>query len=120
MYCLKEAVVLAYNQLTQFLNRSDYRHVNGTSGLWTHDTRQIAFCLCVIDIGLKYHNQNDLQHFISTISQHYDYHIDTTSQNYIGFKLKWNYKEKYVDLTMPSYIPNLLLRLQHDKPTKPQ
>ena len=33
MYGLKEAAVLAYDQLTEFLNKEGYHHVQGTSGL---------------------------------------------------------------------------------------
>ena len=120
MYGLKEAAVLAYNQLTDFLNKAGYHHVQGTSGLWTHHTKPTAFCLCVDDIGLKYYNKTDLQHFISTISKHYDYHIDPTGTHYMGFTLTWNYKKKYVDISMPTYIINLLKRLNHPCPKKPE
>ena len=45
MYGLKEAAVLAYDQLTKFLNLQGYHHVPGTAGIWTHRTKSTAFCL---------------------------------------------------------------------------
>ena len=34
--------------------------------------------------------------------------------------MDWNFKEGYVDLSMPKYIPKLLSRLQHPHPPKPE
>ena len=68
MYGLKEAAILAYNQLCTFLNKYGYYHVAGTTGMFKHRTKPTAFCVCIDDIGLKYYNQDDLQHFIKAIS----------------------------------------------------
>ena len=87
MYGLKEAAVLAYDQLSGFLNKYGYSHVPGTAGLWKHATKRTAFCLCVDDIALKYYNDEDLQHFLQAIKNHYDYHIDHEGQHYIGLTL---------------------------------
>ena len=120
MYGLKEAAVLAYDQLSSFLNRYGYTHVAGTAGLWTHEHRKTAFCLCVDDIGLKYYSKEDLKHFLSALSNHYNYHIDNTGSNYIGLTLNWHYNEGYVDISMPQHITKLLDRLKHTKPIKPE
>ena len=53
MYGLKEAAVLAYDQLTSFLNKQGQRHTQGTAGLWTHQTKQTILFLCVDDIGVN-------------------------------------------------------------------
>ena len=37
----------------------------------------------------------------------------------MGIKLNWNYKEKWVELSMPGYVKKLLARFKHKKPTKP-
>ena len=39
MYGLKEAAVLAYDQLSTFLDQYGYSHIPGTAGLWTHSTK---------------------------------------------------------------------------------
>ena len=120
MYGLKEAAVLAYNQLSSFLNKYGYFHVPGTAGLWTHKQKQTAFCLCVDDIGLKYYNEKDLQHFLTALKNHYTYHINHTGSHYIGLTLNWHYDQGYVDISMPGYISKLLTRLQHTLPNKPE
>ena len=120
MYGLKEAAILAYDQLSKFFNAAGYHHVPGTAGLWTHSTRPTAFCLCVDDIALKYYNASDLQHFLTTLSTHYKYHIDHSGSHYMGFDLNWQYDKGFVDLSMPKYIPTLLDHLNHPLPKKPQ
>ena len=67
MYGLKEAAILAYDQLKTFLNAAGYYHVLGTAGLWRHQSRDTAFCLCVDNIGLKYKSNEDLEHFFTNI-----------------------------------------------------
>jgi hypothetical protein len=34
--------------------------------------------------------------------------------------LDWNYDDKYVDISIPTYIPKVLTRFGHTKPKKPQ
>ena len=45
--------------------------------------------------------------------------IDWTGIHYCGLTFNWKYKEGYVDITMPGYIPRLLHKYQHKKPPKP-
>ena len=63
------------------------------------------------DIGLKYYSNEDLQHILTSIKAHYDYHIHT---------MNWNYKEGCVDLSILKYIPNLSQRLKHKTQNKPE
>lgn len=120
MYGLKEAAILTYDQLAGFLDTYGYHHVQGTAGLWKHTTKQTDFCLCIDDITLKYYSEADLKYFITAFKNHYDYHIDHSGSNYIGLTLKWNYKQGWADVSMPIYIPNILQRLKHPIPSKPQ
>ena len=120
MYGLKEAAVLAYDQLAGFLNSYGYHHVPGTSGLWTHTPKKTAFCLCIDDIALKYHSAHDFEHFLQAIGNHYKYHIDPHGSHYMGLTLNWNYEQGFVDVSMPGYITKLLKRLQHPAPSKPE
>ena len=76
MYGLKEAAVLAYEQLSKFLNTYGYHHVPGTAGVWTHKIKPTAFCLCVDDIALKYYNLDNPQHFLTALGNHCQYHMD--------------------------------------------
>ena len=88
--------------------------------MFRHYTKPTAFCLCIDDIGLKYYNDANLQHFITAISNHYKYHIDIQGKNYLGLTLDWHYSQGYVDISMPTYIYSLLKRLKHPPPKKPQ
>ena len=120
MYGLKEAAVLAYQQLSRFLALEGYTHVRGTAGLFTHNTRRTAFTLCVDDIGVKYCSQEDLAHLLQSLRKHYKLHVDEEGTHYMGLTMNWNYRKRFVDISMPNYIPQLLERLNHKKPLQPQ
>ena len=108
MYGLQEAAILAYDQSAKFLNNYGYSHVQGTADLWKYETKRTTFCLCVDDIALNYYSQEDLQYFLTSIKNHYDYHTDYQGTNYIGLTMDWNYKGGYADLSMPKYVSKLL------------
>ena len=108
MYGLKEAAVLAYNQLTKFMNQYGYKQVIGSPGVWTHATRKTVFCLCVDDIAVKYYNNDDKQHLLTAFQNHYKCHIDHKGTHYMGLQLNWEYDKGYVEIWLPHYIENLL------------
>ena len=56
MYGLKEAAILAYTQIKEHLGKEGNKPIQGTFGLWKHNTRQITFALCVDDFDMKYFN----------------------------------------------------------------
>ena len=45
MYGLKQAAVLAYNQLANHLKDNNYKQIIGSMGMWKHETKNITFCL---------------------------------------------------------------------------
>ena len=53
MYGLKQAAVLAYNQLKTNLKPAGYAPIVGTVGMWQHDTKHTKFCLCVDNFGIQ-------------------------------------------------------------------
>ena len=65
MYWLKQAAVLAYNQMKERLGLEGYQPIQETSGLWTHDTRPITFALCVDNFGVKYFKKEDVEHLLN-------------------------------------------------------
>ena len=81
MYGLKQAAVLAYNQLKEKLLPQGYSPVTGTVGLWTHSTRKTKFCLCFDDFGIKYFNKGDADHLLRAIGNHYTYTTDWDGKN---------------------------------------
>ena len=120
MYGLKQAALLAYNNLKQTLAPYGYHPVEGTVGLWKHMSRPTKFCLCVDDFGIKYYSKEDAQHLLDSLSNHYKITTDWEGQNYCGLTLDWHYNEGYVDLSMPKYVKDSLKRLQHVPKVYPQ
>ena len=53
MYGLKEAGVVAFDQLVQKLKRFGYEPMPQTPGLWRHTSRKTTFKLCVDDFGIQ-------------------------------------------------------------------
>ena len=83
MHGLKQAAILAYDYI-KHLKDSGYHPVQGTVGLWTHKSRNIQFCLCVDDFGVKYFRKEDVDHLLQSIGSIYKYTTDWTGKNYCG------------------------------------
>ena len=116
LYGLKQAAILAYSLLKKLLKPAGYYPIKESNGLWRHETRKTIFALCVDDFGIKYYNKEDADHLINTLKEYYDISIDWNCTNYCGLKLEWNYKDGYVDVSMPGYVKNALKKFQHEKP----
>ena len=67
MYGLKEAGVIAFDQLVRKLKRSGYDPMPQTPGLWKHTSRITTFTLCVGDFGIQYFSKDDADHLIDAI-----------------------------------------------------
>ena len=119
MYGLRQAAILAYNQLVANLKPYGYYPIPHTVGMWAHTTRPTKFCLCVDDFGIKYHSTEDAHHLLDALRDNYKISIDWQGTNYCGLIFKWNYDQHYVDVTMPGYIAKVLDRYQHKQPPKP-
>jgi hypothetical protein len=76
MYGLKEAGIIAFNQLVQKLAPYGYEPMPFTPGLWRHRTKRTTFVLWVDDFGVKYFSKADAQHLIDAIQAHNDLTID--------------------------------------------
>jgi hypothetical protein len=120
MYGLKQAGRIANDQLTEFLAADGYAPVPITPGLWRHETRDISFTLVVDDFGIKYTNQDDLDHLLASLRKHYTISVDLTGSKYLGLDIAWDYTNRTCDISMPGYIERALLRFQHASPAKPQ
>ena len=120
MYGLKQAAVLAYNELVKNLTPFGYFPIDTTNGLWAHKTRKTKFCLCVDDFGVKTYNEDDTEHLLTSLKTNYKISSDMTGFNYCGLTIDWDYKNKHVDISMPNYINKLLHKLQHVPKKSPQ
>ena len=120
MYGLKEAAILAYDQLKAHLSKYGYAPVRFTPGLWTHNVRPTTFTLAVVDFGIKYFCKEDADHLFDALADKYALTKDWTGSNYLGITLHWNYEEGWVDTSMPEYVPKNLKKLGHQPPARPQ
>jgi hypothetical protein len=120
MWGLPQAGILANKLLRQHLLPHGYYECNNTPGPWKRETRPISFMLVVDNFGVKYVGKEHVEHLIRCIKQQYELTKDWTSDLYCGIKMKWDYESQTVDLSMPGYIKQLLLKYKHRMPTKPQ
>jgi hypothetical protein len=56
------------------------------------------------NFGVQCVGQEYEEHFKASIEKHYQFSCDWTGSAYCGIKFDWDYKNKYVDLSMPGYI----------------
>jgi hypothetical protein len=120
MYGLKEAGVIAFNQLVQKLDPSGYEPMPFTPGLWCHRTKRTTFALCVNDCGVKYFSVPDALHLINAVKSNHDLTIHWSGALYCGLTLDWHYDEGYVDVSMPGYVDRALTKFAHPAPLRPQ
>ena len=111
---------MAYKLLVKRLEIGGYYPIPLTNGLFSHRRLPTKFALCVDNFGIKYNSEQDLQHLIATLKKYYDISIDKNGTNYCGLTLQWNYKNGYVDISMPGYVPKVLDQFNHPPPIRPQ
>ena len=71
MYGLKQAIIIAYNQLIYHMDPHRYDPVPFTTGIWAHKTKKTKTKLCVGDFGVKYFSKYDANHLINSLKKHY-------------------------------------------------
>jgi hypothetical protein len=120
MHGLKQAVLLTNQLLQKSLTPFGYYPSRHTPGLWLHKTRPIAFFLIVDDFTVKYVGKQHAAHLGDALIRSYELTTDLEGKVYSGMTLKWDYKNRKCDISMPGYISNVLSRFQHDTPNQPQ
>jgi hypothetical protein len=73
-------------------------------GLWYHDTCPILFTLVVNNFGIKYINDNNVKHLITSLKTAYKLTEDWTGDLYCRIALVWDYVNRTVNISMPGYI----------------
>jgi hypothetical protein len=120
MYGLKQVGLLANQLLQTRLAPFGYYPAHHTPGLWLHKTRPIAFSLVVDDFVIKYVGKQHADHLRNALLQSYKLTTDWEAKLYSGMSLKWDYKNRTCDISMPGYVSNVLIKFQHDAPKQPQ
>ena len=121
-YRLPQAGILANKLPKKRLAKHGYFEVPHTPGLFKHisSSRPVQFTLVLDDFGIKYVEEDHLQHLLNAIEQDYSISVDRTVGLYCGITLKWDYKHRYLDISMPGYVEKQLIKYNHPKPKKPQ
>jgi hypothetical protein len=119
MYGLKQAGLLANQLLQMRLAPFGYYPARHTPELWLHKTRPISFTLVVDDFAVKYVGKQHAEHLRNALLQTYELTTDWTATVYSGMTLKWDYKNRTCDISMPGYVSNILTKFQHDTPKHP-
>jgi hypothetical protein len=120
MYGLKQAGLLANQLLQHRLAPFGYYPARNTPGLWLHKSRPISFSLIVDDFAVKYVVKQHADHLRNALLQSYELTTDWEENIYSGVSLKWDYKNRTYDISMPGYVSNVLSKFQHDDPKNPQ
>jgi hypothetical protein len=108
MYGLKQAGLLANQLLQNRLPPFGYYPVHHTPGLWLHKTRPIDFSLVVDNFAVKYVGKQHADHLRNALLQSYELPTDWAAKVYSGMSLKWDYKNRTCDISMPGYVSNVL------------
>jgi hypothetical protein len=116
MYGLKQAGLLANQLLQTRLTPFGYYPARHTPGLWLHKTRPIAFSLVVDDFAVKYTGKQHADHLRNALLRRYELTTDWAAKVYSGMTLKWDYKNRTCDISMPGHVSNVLSKFQHDAP----
>jgi hypothetical protein len=120
MYISKQAGLLDNKLLQKLLAPFGYYLSRHTPGLWLHKTRPIAFSLIVDDFAVKYVGKHHADHLRDALLRRYELTTDWEGKVYSGMSLKWDYKNRTCDISMPGYVANVLSKFQHDAPKHPQ
>jgi hypothetical protein len=120
MYGLKQAGLLDNQLLQTRLAPFGYYPARHTPGLWLHKTQPIAFSLIVDDFAVKYVGKQHADHLRNALLRTYELTTDWAATVYSGMTLKWDYKNRTCDISIPGYVSNVLRKFQHDAPNHPQ
>jgi hypothetical protein len=120
MYRLKQAGLLANQLLQKRLAPFGYYPTREKPGIWFHKSWTIAFSLIVDDFAVKYVGKQHADHLRKDLLQSYELTTDWEAKLYSGMSLKWDYKNRTCDISMPGYVSNVLIKFQHDAPKHTQ
>ncbi len=102
MYGLTQAGILANKLIKTCLAAHGYHELSHTPGLFKHDFWPVWFTLIVDDFGIKYEGTESCKHFLFDIfEQFYKVEVGMKGSLYFNISLELNYKDKYMDISMP-------------------
>ena len=64
--------------------------------------KNIKSTLTVDDLDIKYDNKTDVEHVFHALCDKYTISTDWIGRHFCGLTIDFNYKERYVDISMPN------------------
>ncbi len=113
---LPQAGILANKLLQKRLMSHGYYKCKQTPGLWKLTTRPIPLTPVVDNFGMKYEQQEDIDHLIKCVRIKYELTEDWMGNLYCSINLKWDYNHCTLDISMPGYIKKQLQKYKHASP----
>ena len=120
LYGLPHVGLLANKLLTKCLLVKGFYPFHFTTGLWWHVWWPILLVLVVDDFGIKYTRQHHATYLLVVICKHFEISVEWEETLFCDIHFTWDYMVRHVNLTMPQYIWNELIKSQHPHPTSPQ
>jgi hypothetical protein len=74
----------------------------------------------VDDFAVKYVGKQHADHLRNALLKSDELKTDWAAKVYSGMTLKWDYKNRTCDISMPGYVSNVLSKFLHDTPKHPQ
>eukprot|EP00957_Ditylum_brightwellii_P131415 10022632-Ditylum_brightwellii.AAC.1 len=75
---------------------------------------------CVDDFGVKITGWEHGEHIINALKEQYEVTVDWNDSIFCRTRLKWDYPNKRVDLSMPEYMQRARTKYTHKAPKRPQ
>jgi hypothetical protein len=69
MYRLRQAGIIAQEQLAKRLKEHGYTQSETTPGLWTHEWHPITFSLVIDNFGVRYIGEEHAQHLLQMVKK---------------------------------------------------
>ena len=76
--------------------------------------------LVVDDFGIKYLQEDDLNHLIQSLEKHYEIKVDKDGKEFVKIALDWDYKNRKVHLSMKPYLEKALCQFDNVAPSTRQ
>ena len=118
---LPQSGIIANKLLTKRLAPYGYYQCRHTPGSWRHTYRPTILCLVVDDFIIQYFGQEKANNLINILKNDYDEaSLDWDATLYCDITIKWDYRKRTCDMSIPGYIPDLLKYFGHPTPKRPQ
>ena len=110
LYGLAISGLLSQLRLLAQLYSHDFLQTE-TPCLFRHRTRDITFALVVDDFAIRYKDIADLKYFTACLAELYHIKVHPVCVSFLGFTVVYDRVARTISLSYPSYIPDLLTRL---------